>query len=418
MAIGLKEQTASSVPTPAAGEQYTFLDSSDSKFKRKDSTGNVTPIESLAGSVNSVFGRGGDVVAADGDYSADQIAFTPSGDLTATRVDDALVELDNEKAPITHVGLGGVGAHPVADGTTAGFLSPSDFTKIQSVESGATQNSSDAYLLSRANHTGTQTAATISDFSSAADARIAIQKAAANGLATLDGSSKIPIAQLPTSVVGAVTYISAWNASINSPPLASGVGTKGYYYVVSVAGSTSLDTISDWKVGDWVIFNGSAWEKIDNTDAVSSVNGYTGTVVLAKGDVGLGNVDNTSDLNKPISTATQTALNLKADSSAAISQLTGEVTAGPGGGSQAATLSNAAVINKVLTGFAETFGTVTAADTILQAIGKLAFSQNLHAQEINTSFTIPSGSTLISVQTRITGSTQVKISNGAIFKII
>ena len=45
---------------------------------------------------------------------------------------------------------------------------------------------------------------------------------------------------------------------------------------------------------------------------VTSVAGKTGAVTLAKGDVGLSNVDNTSDVNKPISTATQTALNAKA----------------------------------------------------------------------------------------------------------
>ena len=44
---------------------------------------------------------------------------------------------------------------------------------------------------------------------------------------------------------------------------------------------------------------------------VQSVAGRTGTVTLAKGDVGLGNVDNTSDANKAISTATQTALDAK-----------------------------------------------------------------------------------------------------------
>lgn len=48
--------------------------------------------------------------------------------------------------------------------------------------------------------------------------------------------------------------------------------------------------------------------------AVDSVNGQTGVVVLTKSNIGLGNVDNTSDLNKPISTATQTALNAKQDS--------------------------------------------------------------------------------------------------------
>lgn len=48
---------------------------------------------------------------------------------------------------------------------------------------------------------------------------------------------------------------------------------------------------------------------------VQSVAGKTGTITLVKGDVGLGNVDNTSDANKPVSTATQTALNGKANSS-------------------------------------------------------------------------------------------------------
>lgn len=52
---------------------------------------------------------------------------------------------------------------------------------------------------------------------------------------------------------------------------------------------------------------------IDNVGAVDSVNGYTGIVVLTKTDLSLGNVDNTSDANKPVSSATQTALDLKAN---------------------------------------------------------------------------------------------------------
>lgn len=46
--------------------------------------------------------------------------------------------------------------------------------------------------------------------------------------------------------------------------------------------------------------------------AVDSVNGQTGVVTLTKADIGLANADNTSDANKPISTATQTALDGKA----------------------------------------------------------------------------------------------------------
>lgn len=46
--------------------------------------------------------------------------------------------------------------------------------------------------------------------------------------------------------------------------------------------------------------------------SVASVNGQTGVVTLTKADIGLVNIDNTSDSNKPVSTATQTALDSKA----------------------------------------------------------------------------------------------------------
>jgi hypothetical protein len=70
--------------------------------------------------------------------------------------------------------------------------------------------------------------------------------------------------------------------------LTSSTGTQGYYYVVNVAGTTNLDGITDWQVGDWAIYNGTVWQKVDNTDAVSSVNGQTGTVVLTTTDIGEG----------------------------------------------------------------------------------------------------------------------------------
>ena len=87
----------------------------------------------------------------------------------------------------------------------------------------------------------------------------ASQKGAANGVATLDGTGKVPTSQLPTT-----------------------------------------------------------------TAPVTSVAGKTGAVTLVKADVGLGNVDNTSDANKPISSATQTALDLKADATALTSGLAGK----------------------------------------------------------------------------------------------
>jgi hypothetical protein len=111
------------------------------------------------------------------------------------------------------------------------------------------------------------------------------EKAAALGVATLDAGGTVPLSQIPASIQGGVSYQGTWNASTNTPTLSNGVGTKGYYYVVSVAGNTNLDGITAWNVGDWAIFNGTVWQKVDNTDAVTSVNGYTGTVVLTNTDI-------------------------------------------------------------------------------------------------------------------------------------
>ena len=105
----------------------------------------------------------------------------------------------------------------------------------------------------------------------------------ANGVATLDSSGTVPLSQIPA--LGDLNYQGTWNATTNTPTLTSSVGTKGYYYVVSVAGTTSLNGITDWQIGDWAVYNGTVWQKIDNTDAVTSVNGYTGTVVLTAADV-------------------------------------------------------------------------------------------------------------------------------------
>lgn len=68
-----------------------------------------------------------------------------------------------------------------------------------------------------------------------------------------------------TSFSGGLTYSGTWNALTNVPLLASGVGTSGEYYIVSVAGTTNLDGVTDWLIGDWAIFNGATWQKIDNS---------------------------------------------------------------------------------------------------------------------------------------------------------
>ena len=230
------------------------------------------------------------------------------------------------------------------------------------------------------------------------------------GVTITEGPGSIEI-----STSGFVVFKGAWNAATNTPALASGVGTSGFYYVVSTQGSTNLDGITDWDPGDWAIFNGTAWEKVDNSEIITSVNGQTGVVVVTKTDVGLGSVtddaqlkiaSNLSDLDnngtartnlglgnsatldvgttagtvaagddarlsdartptahaashvdgtddirdataslKGLATAAQIAKldGITAGANVGITQLTGDVTAGPGGDSQAATIADEAV---------------------------------------------------------------------------
>lgn len=82
---------------------------------------------------------------------------------------------------------------------------------------------------------------------------------------------------------GALTYYGTWNASTNTPTLTSSSGITGQYYVVSVAGSTNLDGITTWNVGDWAIFNGSVWERLINGSAVSSVTGTANRITSTGG---------------------------------------------------------------------------------------------------------------------------------------
>jgi hypothetical protein len=115
------------------------------------------------------------------------------------------------------------------------------------------------------------------------------EKGAANGVATLDGGGKVPVAQLPNSIM---EYQGVYNATTNSPVLVDGTGNTGDVYRVTVAGTRDFGSgniVLD--VGDYVIYNGTTWEKSDTTDSVPSVNGQTGNVVLDSDDIGEGSTN-------------------------------------------------------------------------------------------------------------------------------
>lgn len=113
-----------------------------------------------------------------------------------------------------------------------------------------------------------------------------VTTATAGAPVKLDGAGKIAIAQLPSAIM---TYEGVWNASTNSPTLADGVGDTGMVYRVSVAGTQDLGSGNiTFEVGDYAIYNGTVWEKSDSTDAVVSVNGQAGVVVLDTDDIAEG----------------------------------------------------------------------------------------------------------------------------------
>ena len=97
----------------------------------------------------------------------------------------------------------------------------------------------------------------------------------------------------PLIVSGTVNYKGTWNASTNNPTLnvSPASSTKGDYYVVSTAGTQFGISFA---IGDWIISNGTSWEKVDLTDAVSSVFGRTGAVVGVSTDYSAVGITNTA----------------------------------------------------------------------------------------------------------------------------
>jgi hypothetical protein len=188
-----------------------------------------------------------------------------------------------------------------------------------------------------------------------------------------------------TNAIGALNYKGTWNASTNTPALASGVGTKGDYYVVSVAGSTNLDGETLWGVGDWAVYNGAAWQKVEggntiNATTVSASTSVTTPVIQATSSAGgtLKNNGGTAQLQwgsgggSNLSLEVATNIN-PANAAVAISPTgTGTVTINP---ATASTMNNVAIGGS--TPLAGSFTTATANSYNKMAITAPATSSTL-----------------------------------------
>jgi hypothetical protein len=204
-------------------------------------------------------------------------------------------------------GDGGVTDHGALTG-----LSDDDHTQYHNNLRGDARYSQLGHTHDAATITGNKTSSFISDFAAAARSVIltgisfvtgtdvtasdsilsAFGKLQAKWTDLFDsGTGKIKTSHLPDSILGQVSYQGGWNAATNTPTIpAAAIGNKGHYYVTNTAGS--LFSI-DFNVGDWIVSNGSAWEKVDNTDAVATVFGRTGPISAASGDYNADQINET-----------------------------------------------------------------------------------------------------------------------------
>ena len=269
--IYISNATGDGVLTFSAGAGVGDVKSVNSKTP--DGTGNVTLVPSDLGATTV-----GTAVFTAATTTAAQTA------IGATATGQSLITAANAAAVRTAAGITAIGSSIVtaADAPSArtalGSTTVGDAV-FTAASTGAAQTALGA----------TTTGAALFTAASVAAAQTTLGAGAANGLATLDGNSKVPTAQLPDAILGSVNYQGSFDATSGSVPAAA-TANKGWYYVVSVAGTYTPPGQSalTLKLGDWLISNGTVWQTVNAQDAVSSVAGKTGAVVLAAADIASG----------------------------------------------------------------------------------------------------------------------------------
>lgn len=232
-----------------------------------------------------------------GDAATNNITIVPNGSQQINGAADYTVSVNGGAVILCYDGLGNWLV--AAKISAAGSIAPGDLPSgidASKLADGSVSNTEFQYINSVTSNVQTQL-----------DSKIpATEKGSANGVATLGSDGLIPSSQLPPVAI-TDTFVVANQAAQTG--LAAEVGdvcvrtdqTKTY-----ILRTLPASTFSNWT------------ELATPTAPVLSVNGQTGSVVLTKSDVSLGNVDNTTDAAKPVSTAQATAISTAVSTHAAL----------------------------------------------------------------------------------------------------
>lgn len=104
----------------------------------------------------------------------------------------------------------------------------------------------------------------------------------AGNYAHLNENGKVPLEELDDSLLGNLQFQTLWDAENNNPQLPLVPTQKGQYWIVSNGGERFGLTFN---TGDWLVAGDGVWQKVDNSDAVTSVNGKIGNVILTSNNI-------------------------------------------------------------------------------------------------------------------------------------